>query len=349
MNIRNSFENKEKILILKNDAVGDLCQSLPAIQNIIDTKNRDIEIYLSERSKNFDFLIKGNDIKFEIFNYDLKLFEKFKIIKKLFFEKIDKIYILTPKNFYFYLPFIFRKIKFYGICLNGPNNYYRPNLFLRKFLYKSIINDRSKMFKRESTEYLQKKLTSNNSFENYFIPNENIEVSNFLKINLPNNFVYLHLKNETIKKLEWNINDLKYLFENLLKYYENVVFTKDIEKDKNFIDFSKIFNVVDFSNKNINKKKNKIYLFDNIKGKDLYNTIRLSSKIIAFHGMMTNLGSLMKKSITDLWFCEINNWHDYRNYRNAFYEFKPKYNGYDFIIPSKDIKKTFRKLIFSIK
>ena len=44
MNIRNSFENKEKILILKNDAVGDLCQSLPAIQNIIDTKNRDIEI-----------------------------------------------------------------------------------------------------------------------------------------------------------------------------------------------------------------------------------------------------------------------------------------------------------------
>ena len=64
---------------------------------------------------------------------------------------------------------------------------------------------------------------------------------------------------------------------------------------------------------------------------------------------MTNLGSLMKKSITDLWFCEINNWHDYRNYRNAFYEFKPKYNGYDFIIPSKDIKKTFRKLIFSIK
>ena len=64
------------------------------------------------------------------------------------------------------------------------------------------------MFKRESTEYLQKKLTSNNSFENYFIPNENIEVSNFLKINLPNNFVYLHLKNETIKKLEWNVNDL---------------------------------------------------------------------------------------------------------------------------------------------
>ena len=64
---------------------------------------------------------------------------------------------------------------------------------------------------------------------------------------------------------------------------------------------------------------------------------------------MTNLGSLMKKSITDMWFCEINNWQDYRNYRNAFYEFKPKYDKYYFIIPSKNIEKTFRKLIFSIK
>ena len=349
MSIENSFNYKEKILILKNDAVGDLCQSLPAIHNIINSKNRDIEIYLSERSKNFNFLIKGKNIKFKVFSYDLKFIEKLRIIKKLFFEKIDKVYILTPKNFYFFLPFLFRRIKFYGICLNGPNNYYRPNFFFRKYLYKYIINDRSKIYKRDSTEYLQKKLTSNNNSDNNFIPIDHIKVSEFLKTNIPNNFVYLHLKNDTIKKLGWDINDLKYLFENLLKYYQNVVFTKDIEKNKNFIDFSKLFNVINFSNKEIIKKENKIYLFDNIKGEDLYNTIKLSSKIIAFHGMMTNLGSLMKKSITDLWFCEINNWHDYRNYRNAFYEFKPKYNGYNFIIPSKDIKKTFRKLIFSIK
>ena len=52
MSIENSFNYIEKILILKNDAVGDLCQSLPAIHNIINSKNRDIEIYLSERSKN---------------------------------------------------------------------------------------------------------------------------------------------------------------------------------------------------------------------------------------------------------------------------------------------------------
>ena len=81
----------------------------------------------------------------------------------------------------------------------------------------------------------------------------------------------------------------------------------------------------------------------------MYNTIRKSSKILAFHGMMTNLGSLEKKPIIDLWYCDIKNWDDYRNYRNAFYEFKPKYPNYKFIIPNKDIKKTLRKLMFALQ
>ena len=51
--------NKERsIVILKNDAVGDLTQSLPAINNIIkNNKTIKIIIYLSERSENFSFLI----------------------------------------------------------------------------------------------------------------------------------------------------------------------------------------------------------------------------------------------------------------------------------------------------
>ena len=76
--------------------------------------------------------------------------------------------------------------------------------------------------------------------------------------------------------------------------------------------------------------------------------IRLSKKVIAFHGMMTNLASIEKKSVLDLFYSKIENWNDYRNYRNSFYEFKPNYNGYDFIIPKKDIKKTIKKINFSI-
>ena len=65
--------------------------------------------------------------------------------------------------------------------------------------------------------------------------------------------------------------------------------------------------------------------------------------------MMTSLGAINKKNILDLYHCNIKNWNDYRNYRNSFYEFKPKYFGYDFIIPNKNIRKTIRKMKFSLE
>ena len=89
--------------------------------------------------------------------------------------------------------------------------------------------------------------------------------------------------------------------------------------------------------------------FDNIKGEDLYNTIKNASKIIAFHGMMTNLATIENNPVLDLFYCEINSISDFRRYKNALYEFKPKYNGYDFIVPSKNIQKTIRKMRFSLK
>ena len=50
-----------------------------------------------------------------------------------------------------------------------------------------------------------------------------------------------------------------------------------------------------------------------------------------------------------LFYCDIKNQKDYHSYKNAFYEFKPKYKGYDFIIPSKNLKKTIRKMKFKFK
>ena len=57
----------------------------------------------------------------------------------------------------------------------------------------------------------------------------------------------------------------------------------------------------------------------------------------------------MNKKVLDLWYTKINSWNDYRKYRNAFYEFKPKNNNYDFIIPKKNIFKTISKIKFSLK
>jgi len=345
------MDPRKYIIILKNDAVGDFTQSLQAINNIIlNNKTSKIILYLSNRSEKFSFLINNENVEFRKFNYNLTFLEKIKLFLFILNNKISKIYILTPKNFYFLLPILFKKIKFYGLCINGPNNYKRPSEFLRKYLFKYVVNDRAAIFKRKSTVLIQYELTKEiNQLRNETKFDITTEISDILKNNLPKDYIYIHIKKTTIDKLGWGINDLSHLFNELLKYYEFVIFTKDIEKDSNSDLFKSKFNVLDFSTKEFTKKDNNIIFFDNIEGKDLFNTIIHSSKIIAFHGMMTNLGSLKKKSITDLWHCNINNWNDYRNYRNAFYEFKPVYSDYNFIIPKKDIKKTLAKIKFSLR
>ena len=341
---------KDYVIIFKNDAVGDLTQSLRAIYKILKKyKNQKIIIYLSERSEKFNFLIKGDNIEFRKLNYNISLFEKFRIFFLVLTSKISDVFILTPKKFYFYLPFLFRNIKFHALCINGQNNYKRPSEFLRKYLYKYEINNRAAKYKREHTTKIQEKLIDYqiNNDQNLIIKTK---ISPFLEKNLPKNFIYFHLKKEIVQKLGWNENNLKELFDNLLNYYDSLVITQDIEKNINQNFIRESFNYIDFENRKIfiKNKNSKIILFDNIEGEDLYNTIYKSSKILAFHGMMTNLGAIQEKSITDMWYCEINNLKDYRNYRNAFYEFKPNYKRYNFIIPSKDIKKTIKKLKFSL-
>ena len=155
------------VIILKNDAVGDLTHSLQAINNIIkNNKDQKIIIFLSERSEKFSFLINNNNIEFKKLNYDLTISEKIKLFFFILLNKIDKVYILSPKNFYYILPIFFFKIKFYGICINNMNGYKRPSNFLRKFMYKYVVNDRSAIFKRKSTAKIQDELTFNNALTN---------------------------------------------------------------------------------------------------------------------------------------------------------------------------------------
>ena len=341
----------ESILILKNDAVGDLTHSILAINNIIEShKNSHITIYLSERSKNFSFLINNPHINFININYDLTISQKFKLLNLLIFKKISKVFILTPKNFYFILPFIFRHVKFFGLCINGPNNYMRPSNFLRSYLYKFVINDREAIFKRQSSINLQVNLTKKNSYTyNNLNLRYDFKKSNLLQKYLPKEYIYFHVKKSNFDKLGWSLIELDLLFNEFLKHFANVVFTMDIEKNISQSIIRNKFNVLDFSNNKFTKKNNNIFLYDNITGKDLYNTITNSAKTVAFHGMMTNLAAIEKKPVIDLWYSKMTNWDDYRNTRNAFYEFKPKYKGYDFIIPRKNIIKTIKKLKYILK
>ena len=128
----------------------------------------------------------------------------------------------------------------------------------------------------------------------------------------------------------------------------NIIFTRDIEKIKNKEDFRDEFNVINFSDQKKYINNSNIYLYEEIVGSDLLHIINNAKKVVAFHGMMTNLASINKKPVLDLFFSEIKSTSDLNRYKNAIYEFKPKYKNYDLIIPSKNLKKTLRKMRFSL-
>ena len=90
-------------VVLKNDAVGDLVHSLKAINNIIENKAvKKVTIFLSERSKKFGFFFNNSKVDIKIINYDLSVVEKIKLFFFILTNKIASIYILAPKNFYYF-------------------------------------------------------------------------------------------------------------------------------------------------------------------------------------------------------------------------------------------------------
>jgi hypothetical protein len=61
-----------KIIIFKNDATGDFIHSLYAINNIIiNNKDKNIIIYLSERSKNFSKSTKSTYKNYFLLNFNM--------------------------------------------------------------------------------------------------------------------------------------------------------------------------------------------------------------------------------------------------------------------------------------
>ena len=111
-----SYKN---IVILKSDRTGDLSISLNAINRILIKHKKDkIIIFLSKINHKYGFFFPN--INKKIISMNLGFREKISIFKYLFFNDVDTVYILTPKNFYYYLPFIFRKIK--KITLDNINS-----------------------------------------------------------------------------------------------------------------------------------------------------------------------------------------------------------------------------------
>ncbi len=331
----------KKIVILKNDRTGDLFTSLKTINLIFNKhKNETIEIFLSKINKNFNFLFKNKKIR--IINLQINLFDKLKILFYFLFNKIDSVYILTPKNFYFYLPliFFFKRIKFYGICVDSFKM--RPGNFLRSFLYKKIVINRIVIKPRKSTYETQQKLIEKQNNISNLIPQDfNLK----LNIKIPENSVFFHYKHKMFKELlEWDYQNVKKFIEYLAFKKGSVIFSSEIGNISSDQFFSNNFNSFDFVTKKeniINSKK--ILFLKNIDGLNLYTAIKNSSEIIAPEGIITHIGYYQKKKILSLMHFNLQNRQDFINQIISCKEWFPPDN-FNFVVLKKNFDQSIRKL-----
>ena len=191
---------KKKILILKNDRTGDLFVSLKAINRILNKHyNDNVQIILSNVNHKFSFLFP--DISKKIISMKISFYEKISFCFYLLRNEIDTIYILTPKNFYYYLSFLFRKIKFYGITIKGVKN--RPNKYLIKYLYKYIEINRLTISKRKSSYEIQEELIEKTSEKNLI--NDTSKITH--NFTYPKNYVFFHYKHNRFSNLlGWDLH-----------------------------------------------------------------------------------------------------------------------------------------------
>jgi len=318
----------KKILILKNDRVGDLFHSLTNIETLIGLFSEDnVELCLSEINIRFANIIKSKNLKISETNLNLTLVDKISLFKKILINKYDYVFILSPKSFYFYLPLIFKKTNFLGICVDGKRN--RPNKFLRKYLFAYEVNDRTSNKKKLAIYDTEKKLIYNvfkNKIHNLSIKKNNTSPFDKKSVN-----VLFHYKSEIFGKIEENSHLFYAFFLNLVKNFNMKI---------------KISTDLDFDIKNekiLNKYKGRVDIkfLGPINANQLISEIKNSELIISPHGAITCIAGYYDKNIIDIF--------DRTITKNAFYEFKPNTAGiYQFIVKPKKIMILFKKLMCKI-
>ena len=329
----------QKVLILKNDRVGDYFTSIESINLILNKhKDKDTEIFLSKINYKFNFIFKN--LKSKIFNYNLNFLEKFQIFFYLFFNDISDIYILAPKNFYYYLPIFFRKIKFHAICIESEKS--RPSNYLKNFLYSKEI-----LYRNNKSKILSVYIVLRNLI-NYKTEYKDFKSLNFDKFNFfefPKNATYFHYKHNLFdEKLNWSNLQIKNFIYFLAKRRNHIVFSSELNNDEKNYFFYKNFNSYDFNTKKYNKLNNDNVLFlKNIEGKNLVNAVYLCNEVIAPESGITHIGSFLNKKTLAL--MNFNFKHKAEIFRQiiACKEWAPLSN-FKFTILKKDYSKSINKL-----
>ena len=329
---------KNKVIILKNDRTGDLFVSLESLNKIINKHlEQEIFIYLSNINHKFSFLFPK--IKKKIVSMDLSFLDKVKIFFYFLINKIDTVYILTPKNFYYYLPFFFRSIKFYAITIKSKKN--RPSNFLLKYLYKYIEIDRLNLKKRKSSYEIQKELINIDVNKNFLI--NTYEINH--KFTYPKNYIFFHYKLNLFRNLlGWDLEKINLFLEFLSKRYENVLFSSELNNNKVNSFFSNKFNTFNFDNKKSNIFNNRnIFFLKNIDGYDLFDAVNKCTKIVSPEGIITHMGYYLKKPILALMHFNLKDRQDFINQIISCREWFPP-NNYEFIVLKKDFNRSLQKV-----
>ena len=339
----------EKILILKNDRAGDLFTSLTLISSLF-LKYFDITIYLSELNSGFSFFFKKSNIKKTKFNLSIK--NKLFIFIDILLNKYTKIYILTPKNFYFYLPFIFRKTKFYAIVYDSEKNY-RPSLFLRKYLYKYKIIYRNRINKKSYRQLQYDLLDDNISLDirhnGLTIPKIKKNIKNLL----PKRFILFQFRYLFFEKLGWGIDDFNYIITKLNTKYDNVLFSSDIENNSKSQFYNNYFNlnysIIDTTilKKNKNKKNPNIFYLKDINSENLFYILNESEINIGKEGLFSHISFFHNKRCHNLFNFKISNKKDVMHEKISYSEWCKGMN-FSFSFLNKDIKKASQKILKNI-
>ena len=152
------------------------------------------------------------------------------------------------------------------------------------------------------------------------------------------NYVLIHFNKLKFKSVNWEINDLFTLINELKTHYKKIVITNDLNDNE-----SKKKIITKYE-----KDKKRIIYYPNITGKPFFDLIGNAKLVISFHGMITSIGAIQNTPVLDLFNCTIKNKNDFYQYKNAFHEFKPKLNNYEFIIPKNNLALTINKIRYII-
>ena len=221
----------DQIVIFKNEKIGDLIHSINSIKKIIlkYPKNK-INIFLSHYNSEMKFLFISENVEFHIISEKINILDKVKILKFFLIKRIKKVYIFKPSNFLFFLPFLFylKKIRFLAICVDNYS-YHRPNLFLRKFLNRFVINDRSSKKIRKSISNLHLDLVLEQNDSNLIFSSMK---ANDIGDKIIDNYVLIHFNKLKFKSINWEINDLFTIVNELENYYKKIIITNDLDDNE---------------------------------------------------------------------------------------------------------------------